>query len=139
MSSTTGPDPAALSLSGVRVLVVDDDLHSREAVTSVLEHYGATVTAVGSGAAALEAVSIESPDVMVADLVMPGMDGFELIRRVRALPPEAGGGTPAAALSAHAASDEGSRILGAGYQYHLTKPLEVDRLLAVVAILAARE
>lgn len=139
MSSTTGPDPAKLSLSGVRVLVVDDDLHSREAVTSVLEHYGATVTAVGSGAAALEAVSIELPDVMVADLVMPGMDGFELIRRVRALPREAGGGTPAAALTANAGSHEGPSILRAGYQYHLAKPVDVDRLLAVIAILAARE
>lgn len=132
-------DSGERSLGGVRILVVDDDPDSREAVTSVLEHYGAVVTAVGSAAAALEAIQIEPPGVLLADLSMPGMDGYALIRRIRALPPERGGRTPAAALSAHAGAEERARTLQAGFQYHLAKPVEADRLVAVITILATKE
>jgi CheY-like chemotaxis protein len=131
--------PADRPIAGVRVLVVDDDPQSREAVASVLEHFGAAVTAVGSALAALQAIQLDPPDVLLADVLMPGMDGYALIRRVRALPPDRGGRTPAAALTAHAGAEERARVLQAGFQYHLAKPVEIDRLLAVIAILAAKE
>ncbi|MGH7267203.1 MAG: response regulator [Candidatus Rokuibacteriota bacterium] len=131
--------PEDRPIAGVRVLVVDDDPHTREAVASVLEHFGATVTAVGSGLAGLQAIQLNPPDVLLADVLMPGMDGCALIRRVRALPPQRGGRTPAAALTAHAGVEERARILQAGFEYHLAKPVDIDRLLSVVAILAAKE
>ena len=87
-------------LDGVRVLVVDDARNVREVVTDILKHDGATVTAVGSAEEALAALQRERPDVLLSDLAMPGMGGYWLIGQVRALPPERGGVTPAAALTA---------------------------------------
>ncbi len=86
-------------LGGVSVLVVDDCQLVRATVTAMLEHYGAAVTAVGSADEALEALVRERPDVLVSDLAMPDKGGYWLIGKVRALPPECGGATPAAALT----------------------------------------
>ncbi len=125
-----------LRLEGVHVLVVDDDSAVREVVTALLVLSGARVTAVGSAEEALVAVQEESPDVLLSDLTMPGKGGYWLIEQVRALPPERGGITPAAALTAHSGPESTARVLGAGFQVHVEKPIGLGAVIATVAQLA---
>ena len=132
------PSHDGLFLGGVRVLVVDDCEYVCSAVISMLEHYGAAATAVATAAEALEAVERERPDVLVSDLQMPGRGGCWLIRQVRALPPERGGATPAAALTWVIGPEQRASILRAGFQYHLEKPVAPRQLAGVVAILALK-
>ncbi|MDB5295441.1 MAG: rpfC [Phycisphaerales bacterium] len=132
------PSVLSGSLPGVRVLVVDDDPDSREVVRRLLESCGAAVTAVGSGAEALGRVEADRPDVLVSDIGMPDMDGYDLIRRVRALGVERGGTVPAVALTAYARADDRVRAVLAGYQHHVVKPVEPAELLAMVASLSGR-
>ena len=127
-----------LYLGGVNVLVVDDNKPVRGAVAAMLELYGAAVTAVGSAVEALEALQHERPDVLVSDLAMPDKDGYWLIGQVRALPPERGGATPAAALTAFSGPEQRASILRAGFQYHLEKPVTLEKLIGVVALLALK-
>src|SRR5581483_3545901 len=95
---TSAPPP---DLQNVRVLVVDDDVDTREMLREILGGSGARVTLAGSVAEAIEAFTREPPDVLISDIGMPGETGFDLIQRVRALPVDAGGKVPAAALSAY--------------------------------------
>src|SRR2546428_11789970 len=133
-----GPSRGGVFLGGVRVLVVDDCEYVRSTVIAMLEHYGAGVTAVATAVEALEAVERERPDVLVSDLQMPGRGGCWLIRQVRALPPERGGETPAAALTGVIGPERRARILRAGVQYHLQKPIAPLQLAGAVAILALK-
>ncbi len=126
-------------LAGVRVVAVDDDADARKLLGTVLTRCRATVTVVASAAEALEAVRRERPDVLLSDVEMPGEDGYALIAQVRALPPEEGGQTPAAALTAYARMEDRTRALRAGFQMHVPKPVEPAELVAVVANLAARQ
>ena len=126
-------------LDGVRVLVVDDTRNVREAMTDILTQDGATVTAVGSAEEALAALQRERPDVLLSDLAMPGKGGYWLIGQVRALPPERGGVTPAAALTAYTGPEHRASVLRAGFQVHVEKPIGLDALIAVVAMLALKE
>jgi PAS domain S-box-containing protein len=128
--------PAASRLSGVRVLVVDDEPDARELVQLVLEECGAVVAIAASAPQALEALRRSPPAVLVSDIGMPGMDGYDLIRRVRELGPAEGGTTPALALTAFARGADRARALEAGYQAHLTKPAEPAQLVTLVAELA---
>src|SRR3989442_402043 len=123
-----------LRLDGVGVLVVDDAPDIRDLLVTVLDEYGASVTAVGSVPEALDAIQRELPNVLVSDLAMPGQDGHSLISKVRALPPERGGQTPAAALTGDIGA--GARVLLAGFQFHIPKPVDVYQLVGVVALLA---
>jgi CheY-like chemotaxis protein len=125
-------------LGGVRVLVVDDYKPVRAVVAAMLEHSGATVTAVGSADEALEALEREHPDVLVSDLAMPDKGGYWLIGQVRALPPERGGATPAAALTGFSGPEHRASILRAGFQYHIEKPVTLEKLVGVVALLALK-
>ena len=125
-------------LGGISVLVVDDCKLVLATVAAMLEHYGAAVTAVGSADAALEALVRERPDVLVSDLAMPDKGGYWLIRQVRALPPERGGATPAAALTGVIGPEHRASILRAGFQYHLEKPVAPRQLAGIVAILALK-
>lgn len=129
----------SIRLDGLRVLVVDDKAAAREVITAVLEHCGARVIAAGSGAEALEGVtgaaSHERPDVIVSDIRMPDGDGYDLIRKVRALGPARGGNIPAVALTAHAGIEDRVRALSAGFHAHLTKPVEPAEFVAVIASL----
>jgi len=125
-------------LGGVRVLVVDDYEPIRAVVAAMLEHSGATVTAVGSADEALEAFERELPDVLVSDLAMPDKGGYWLIGQVRALPPERGGATPAAALTGFSGPEYRASILRAGFQYHIEKPVTLEKLVGVVALLALK-
>jgi CheY-like chemotaxis protein len=126
-------------LDGVRVLVVDDARNVRQVVTDILTQDGATVIAVGSAEEALAALERERPDVLLSDLAMPGKGGYWLIGQVRALPPERGGVTPAAALTAYTGPEHRASVLKAGFQLHLEKPIGLDALIGVVAMLAPRE
>jgi CheY-like chemotaxis protein len=126
-------------LDGVRVLVVDDAPAVRDVVTHILSQDGARVTAVGSAEEALAALQGERPDVLLSDLAMPGKGGYWLIGQVRALPPERGGVTPAAALTAFSGPEHRASALRAGFQLHVEKPIGLDALVEVVATLALKE
>lgn len=126
-------------LDGVRVLVVDDAHNVREVVTDILTQDGAKVTAVDSAEEALAALQRERPDVLLSDLAMPGKGGYWLIGQVRALPPERGGVTPAAALTAYTGPEHRASVLRAGFQLHVEKPISLDALVGVVATLALKE
>jgi CheY-like chemotaxis protein len=123
-------------LDGVHVLLVEDDDDSRKLLGTMLRRYGARVTSTKSAAAALEAFEGELPDVMISDIGMPDQDGYELIRRLRTLPVEKGGATPAIALTGYASRKDRERALSSGYQQHMAKPIEqVDMIRAIAALI----
>jgi PAS domain S-box-containing protein len=131
------PDvPGALRLEGVRVVVVDDEADVRDFLTHALSRYGAEVAMFASTDEALEAVQSRMPHVLVSDIGMSGEDGYAFIRRVRALDPAQGGQVPAVALTAYAQGEDGQRVLSAGYQVHLPKPVHPPELADVIATLA---
>jgi signal transduction histidine kinase/DNA-binding response OmpR family regulator len=126
------------SLRGVNVLLVDDEADARDLFKTVLEGSGARVTAVGSGAEAFSSFTTSPPDVVVSDIEMPEENGYDLIRRLRGLPAERGGLIPAAALTAYARAEDRMRALRAGFQHHVSKPVQPAELVAVVASLVRR-
>jgi PAS domain S-box-containing protein len=126
------------ALDGTHVLVVDDEPDARDVLVALFAQCGAVVAAAGSAADALRAVADHRPDVLVSDVAMPGADGYDLIREVRALPPERGGQVPAVALTAYARSEDRDRALAAGFHAHVPKPVEPARLARLVAGLAGR-
>ncbi len=119
-------------LDGLTVLVVDDDEDARELFAEFLEHVGATVIAVPSAAAALESLAVSVPHLMISDIGLPGADGYELIRRVRAIAP----GLPAIAVSGYARAEDRKRALAEGFQLHLTKPVDLSEVVGLIASLA---
>ncbi|RKH62335.1 response regulator, partial [Corallococcus aberystwythensis] len=134
-----GPVPTPPpELGGVRVLVVDDEEDARELLRTLLEDSGAQVVTAGSAMEGLQAIQADHPDVLVSDIGMPGTDGYGFIERVRALPDDKGGRTPAVAITAYARSEDRTRVLRAGFQSHVPKPVEPGELLAVLASLAGR-
>ena len=126
-----------MRLDGLRVLLVEDDVAVRDVFTLLLETYGAKVTAVPGVPEALEALGREPPNVVLSDIEMPGEDGYALIRKVRALPPDRGGRTPAAALTRLTTAAHRTRVLRAGFQDHVPKPVNARRLVETVMALAA--
>jgi signal transduction histidine kinase/ActR/RegA family two-component response regulator len=131
-------EAAVRGLEGVRVLVVDDEADARDVVSSALTGYRADVRAAASAREALQVFRSWRPDVLVADIGMPVEDGYSLIRSVRALPADAGGAVPAAALTAYARPEDRARALAAGYEEHVAKPVTPLDLALVVAHLAKR-
>jgi PAS domain S-box-containing protein len=127
---------ATSSLSGIKVLVVDDDEDAREMLRAALNSYGAEVITTSGALQALDALASEKIDVLVSDINMPEIDGYELIRRVRAMKPQQGGRIPAIALTAYARAEDRLRALQSGYQTHVPKPVEPAELEVVVATLA---
>ncbi|MEH2091808.1 PAS domain S-box protein [Nostoc sp.] len=119
-------------LSGIHILVVDDETDSREFITFVLEEDGAIVTAVASGTDALQAIAQSIPNIIVSDIGMPEMDGYMLMRQIRALGLEQGGKIPAIALTAYAAELDRQQAIAAGFQRHITKPIDPEVLVAIV-------
>jgi CheY-like chemotaxis protein len=126
------PDDDAPSLRGVTVLVVDDDPQTRDFVQTALEHYGACVVTASTAREARDRFQRQPPDVLVSDLVMPGEDGLQLIRQIRALDETHGGRTPAAALTGLARTEDRRRALNAGYQMHVAKPIDPYELASSV-------
>jgi PAS domain S-box-containing protein len=123
-------------LSGLKVLVVDDEPDARDLIRRVLTSCKAVVVTASSAAEAL--TMIDGCDVMLSDIGMPDIDGYELLRRVRALPPGRGGRIPAIALTAFARTEDRTRALMAGYQVHISKPVSPPELIASVASVTGR-
>jgi signal transduction histidine kinase/DNA-binding response OmpR family regulator len=133
------PRPSSMPrLDGVRVLLAEDESDTQDLLTVVLREAGALVTAVGSASEALEALERSLPDVLVSDIAMPEEDGFALIGRVRALPPERGGRVPGVALTAYAGAETRQQTLAAGFQAHVSKPVRPEDLIAAIAGLLPR-
>lgn len=124
-------------IAGVRLLLVEDDDDTREAYTTILAQLGVDVRAAPSAAAGLSLLEGFHPQVVLCDVAMPGEDGYTFIQKVRRLPPERGGQTPAAALTALASELDRRRALEAGFQMHIAKPADASRLAAAVGRLAA--
>jgi PAS domain S-box-containing protein len=141
-SPASAPAPrrrAALrTLAGLHALVVDDDRDARELVTEVLRARGMLVTAAASASEGLDALDRDVPDVILSDIAMPELDGFELIRRIRQRPAHRGGTVPAIALTAHARPEDRARSLTSGFQVHLAKPVDLEHLVSTVETLAGR-
>jgi PAS domain S-box-containing protein len=125
-------------LDGLKILVVDDEGDTRELLRVGLKHCGAEVLVAGSAKEALKAIETSRPEILISDIGMPDEDGYELIKKVRALPAGRGGKTPAIALTAYARTEDRLRALRSGYQMHVPKPVELAELVAVIASLAQR-
>jgi hypothetical protein len=124
-------------LDGLRALIVDDEADTLELIQRLLENQGALVTTVRSGDEALRLLATHTPDVLISDIGMPGMDGYQFMRRMRAAEPK-GKRTPALALTAFARPDDRKLAILAGYQAHLAKPFDMAELAIVVAGLVGR-
>lgn len=129
-------EPSFGQLVGMRVLVVDDEPNASEALVVLFESCGAEARSASSVAEAMTMFAIWTPDVLVSDIAMPEEDGYALIRRVRALPDQQGGSTPAVALTAHGKIEDRVTILNAGFQMYLAKPADPNELVAVLASLS---
>jgi CheY-like chemotaxis protein len=126
-----------VTLGGVSVLVVDDEPDARDVVRRLLTATGAEVVTAGSAAEALGMLEGRSFDVLVSDIGMPGVDGYELIRRVRMMG-QGAAAIRAVALTAFARLDDRTRAMLAGFQMHLAKPVDARELIATVATLARK-
>jgi signal transduction histidine kinase/CheY-like chemotaxis protein/PAS domain-containing protein len=125
-------------LEGIRVLVVDDEADSRETLAALLTQVGATVLLADGAGSALSLMQRERPDVLVSDIGMPEIDGYELLRRIRAMGADAGGDLPAIALTAFARSEDRVRALRAGFSIHVAKPVDGSEIVASIASVAGR-
>ena len=131
------PPPQQKSvLSGVHILIVEDDADAREIVSTTVADAGASVTAVGSVAEALGTLRdnrSDRPDVVVADIGLPGADGYTLISEIRCLSPEEGGRLPVIAVTAYATAEDRRTALGAGFFAHIPKPFAPENLVSTIA------
>jgi PAS domain S-box-containing protein len=134
-SATTAP---AAILKGLRVLVIDDEEDARELLTIALTQSGAEVRTSATVRAALDILDQWKPNVLVSDIGMPGQDGYDLIRTVRALESESGGRIPALALTGYASAEDAARARLAGYETHMAKPVTPSDLVVAVASLVAK-
>jgi signal transduction histidine kinase/ActR/RegA family two-component response regulator len=131
-ASAVSPIPRSTRLDDLRILVVDDNADGRTLTSLVLTQAGASVTAVASVREALQALEAERPDVLVSDIGLPDKDGYALIRQIRQYEAEQGGFLPAVALTGYARAEDRARILAAGFQAHVPKPVEPVELSAVI-------
>jgi len=138
------PDQLKLSrapqlLSGLNVLVVDDDSDTLTLMATALKRRQANVTAVSSAGEAIQAITLKRPDVLVSDIAMPDEDGYGLIKKVRSLENGVAENIPAVAITAYAKEEDRERALSAGFQIYLAKPVELTELISVVARAAKRD
>ncbi|MEH1938865.1 MAG: PAS domain S-box protein [Nostoc sp.] len=133
---TTDSEPSS-NLNGVKILVVDDDVDTRDFIAFLLEQYGANVTAVASANEALAALAKSLPDIILSDIGMPEVDGCMFMRQLRMLPAEQGGQIRAIALTAYAGEMNAKQVLKAGFDKHLAKPVEPTELVEAIANLIA--
>jgi signal transduction histidine kinase/DNA-binding NarL/FixJ family response regulator len=134
----TTPEMTMRDLAGVDVLVVDDDRDARELMNRILSDCGATVRIAASAREAFARFQEATPNLLISDLGMPDVDGFELLDWVRHLPREQGSQVPAIALTAFARSEDRLRALEAGFSAHISKPVEPSELIATVASVVGR-
>lgn len=121
-----------LDLTGLQIISVDDSADTREFLSVLLGQYGADVTTVSSATEALTTLQTTRADVLISDIGMPDIDGYSLIRQIRTLPAGQGGNLPAIALTAYARQEDRQKSLASGYQRHLTKPLDVEKLVYTI-------
>ena len=136
----SSPSPEQnLDLTNIRVLIIDDDPDSRELISMVIAQAGAEATTVASAGEFLNVLESFQPDVVVSDIGMPEVDGYTLLRQVRSLSPKQGGQVPAIALTAYAGEIDQQQAIAAGFQKHIAKPIEPDKLVvAIVSLLSRR-
>ena len=127
------------SLNGLRVLLVDDEPEARQIISTVMTRTGAEVSICSSATEALAKLAEWQPDVILSDIAMPDEDGYSFIAKVRRLPRDRGGETPAAALTAYARDADRQQALAAGYQMHIAKPIGAGQLVSMIARLAGRD
>lgn len=132
-ASAASPMPRLPRLDGLRILVVDDNLDGRTLTSLVLTQAGASVTAAASVREAMQMLEGDRPDALVSDIGLPDEDGYALIRQIRQDEVEHGGFLPAIALTGYARAEDRARILAAGFQAHIPKPVEPVELTAVIA------
>jgi signal transduction histidine kinase len=137
-ANTAEPETRANHLAGTRLLIVEDEADTRSALSRFLEDQGAAVVAVGSAREALELLRRETWDVLVSDIGMPEMDGYELIRELRAWEEGSGRRLPAVAVTAFTRTEDRERVLREGFSEHVAKPVNTVRLIGVLADLARR-
>ena len=123
----------SLNLEGIRVLIIDDEPDSREFVAFVLEEAGASVTTASTASEGFLMLTRLLPDVLLSDIGMPDMDGYMLMQQIRSLPPEQGGQVKVIALTAYAGDFNEQQALQAGFQQHLTKPIDPEQLVKAVS------
>jgi PAS domain S-box-containing protein len=133
LPAVAGKRPALPGIAGLRVLIADDDADARDVLRMLLEAYGAEVVAVASASEALAAVAASAFDALIADIGMPYVDGYSLMRSVRNLSQEAGARIPAIAVTAYASLRERDDAIAAGFTAHLGKPFDPDKLIATLA------
>ena len=133
------PDEGTDRLDGLTILVVDDEPDTRELLKQGLEYCGARVRVAGSANEAVDALVASLPDILISDVGMPGIDGYDLIRHVRGLPRDSGGNIPAIALTAYTRTEDRLQALRAGYDMHVPKPVELAELVAVAISVARRK
>ena len=131
-------DGEHIPLDGVMVLVVDDETDARELIRQVLLQCGAAVLTASSADEGLKLLQSQRPNVVISDIGMPDKDGYQFMRDLRRISAVKGGNTPAIALTAFARSEDRTRAMVAGYQIHISKPIEPQELIATVASLAGR-
>jgi CheY-like chemotaxis protein len=136
--SQEAPTVRSVRLDGITVMVVDDQVDAQELIRRVLENCGAKVITCSSAAEALPMVERERPAVLLTDIGMPDMDGYEFLKRVRALGADRGGQVPAVALTAFARSEDRTKALLSGFMVHVIKPVEPTELAATIASVAGR-
>jgi CheY-like chemotaxis protein/anti-sigma regulatory factor (Ser/Thr protein kinase) len=137
-SAESSEKQPAQSLENVHVLLVEDDADSREMLEVFFKQFDMKVTAVESADKALKAVKEFQPDILISDVGLPGEDGYKLIRNIRELAPEKGGQIPAVALTGYASLQDRSLAIEAGYQEHLAKPVDIDKLIELVKNMLAK-
>ncbi|MEH1854690.1 MAG: response regulator [Nostoc sp.] len=130
--NTADRDRSDLNLNGLQTLLVDDDRDSREFIAFVLEQYGAQVTEADSAHDALNSLGQAKFDLLISDIGMPDMDGYTLIRQIRKQSPDRGGEIPAIALTAYAGEINQQQALAAGFQHHISKPIELEVLIQAI-------
>ncbi len=131
-------DDSCERLDGMKILVVDDEADTRDLLKQGLEYRGAKVKAVASAAEALDSLVTFVPDILISDIGMPDVDGYDLIRKIRGLPANQGRKIPAIALTAYTRVEDRLQSLRAGYDMHVPKPVELAELVAVAASVARR-
>ena len=135
-AAVTSDTPAGRSLTGLHILVVDDEADAREVMRFMLERGGARVRTADSAAAALDAIREERPDLLISDIGMPVEDGYVMVRRLRAMEDGAPRRLPAIALTAYASEEDSRRARAAGFDAHLSKPVDPARFIDIAVGLA---
>jgi CheY-like chemotaxis protein len=122
-----------IPLEGLRILLVEDDEASMMVTSLALEQFGATVITADSAPKALEILPQQPLDIIITDVGLPDINGYEFMRQVRNLPPERGGQLPAIALTGYSDQQSINLALEAGFQAHISKPVDFMELVALVA------